>query len=698
MTAPSTSLKAAPLISHWVGFESGRVQIRSGKVEIGQGIGHALMRIAAEELEVPMEIIDLVQGRTAETPNELWSSASISVEVGGLAVRQACTHARALALAEGARLQNVHPEDAGVADCGRGTADMAALYDAVAPSLDLDVPVDPALSPKPRSDYSVLPEKTVPHDLRDRLTGKPGAFLQDFTLPGMLHARVLHPPCTAGVLLQCDETALAALPCVRHVVRDGSFVALVAETEHDAIRAAQAASAHVSWDTPDLPEGADLPALLKDLPAERRRILTRGDAVTSVDVELCVTRPFLAHASVGLSTAVARPDDKGMTVWTQSQGVYPTRDEIARTLGIASEDLRLIHVPGAGCYGHNGADDVALDAALCARAVGAPVRVSWTRTQEMTSAPLGSGMMVDVGASLAQGRITGWTHKVRSLTHLTRPGWGDGINLLSAWRLGDPHAASDIDDPGQVPFGGGGDRNAIPLYAVPNIQVTYDMIKAQPVRTSALRSLGAHANVFAIESLMDECALSVGADPVAFRLAHLEDPRARAVLRCAADMASWDDRSSGGDGIGWGIGLGRYKNKAAYFAVALRLEADAALHVTNVHCAVDCGLPVDPDGVRNQIEGGIVQALSWTLKEETVLRPDGLSARGWDTYSIINWDELPSKLEVKIMDAENNPALGVGECTMGPVAGAVGNAIRNALGVRLTAMPLTPQKLLEALA
>ena len=316
----------------------------------------------------------------------------------------------------------------------------------------------------------------------------------------------------------------------------------------------------------------------------------------------------------------------------------------------------------------------------------------------MGSAPLGSGMMVEVGATLRAGRIAGWRQTVRSLTHLTRPGWGEGVNLLSAWALTEPQAPSVIDDPGQVPFGGGGDRNAIPLYAVPALRVDHDLIRAQPVRTSALRSLGAHANVFAIESLMDECADRAGADPLAFRLDHLDDPRAAAVLRRAAAMAGWDDRPEGGTGAGWGLGLGRYKNRAAWFAVALRLEADADLRVTDVHCAVDCGLAIDPDGVVNQIEGGVIQALSWTLKERTVLRPEGLSARGWDTYPVLGWDELPEVLEVEIMDAGDNPSLGVGECTMGPVAGAVGNALREALGVRLTDMPLTPERVLAALA
>ena len=698
MSAPSPSLKVAPLVSDWLSFDGDRVTLRSGKVEIGQGIGHALIRIAAEELDVAPGAIDLIQGRTGETPDELWSSASISVEVGGLAVRQACTHARALMVGEAARRWNVGAGEVSLRGGFLSAGTTSAGYAEIAPSVDLGVPVDVDLPPKPRGDHALLADRTPRRDLRPRLTGAPGAFLQDMTMPGLLHARTLHPPRPGGRLAACDEAALAELPGVMRVVRDGAFLALVAETEHAAIRAAEAAVAHVTWDAPDLPEGADLAALLRGLPADRRAIAAEGDAPGAADVSLTVTRPFLAHASVGLCTAIARPDPDGMTVWTHSQGVYPTRNDIARTLGLPREAVRLIHVPGAGCYGHNGADDVALDAALCARAAEAPVRVSWTRAQEMTSAPLGSGMMVEVGATMEAGRIAGWRQTVRSLTHLTRPGWGEGVNLLSAWGLEAPQEPSAIDDPGQVPFGGGGDRNAIPLYDLPSLRVDHDLIHAQPVRTSALRSLGAHANVFAIESLMDECALAVRTDQLAFRLAHLDDPRAAAVLTRAAEMAGWADRPEGGDGTGWGLAFGRYKNKAAYFAAALRLEADAALRVTHVHCATDCGLAVDPDGVINQIEGGVVQALSWTLKEETVLRPEGLSGRDWDTYHVLGWRELPDVLEVEIMDARDNPPLGVGECTMGPVAGAVGNAIRDALGVRLTAMPLTPEKLLEALA
>ena len=408
------------------------------------------------------------------------------------------------------------------------------------------------------------------------------------------------------------------------------------------------------------------------------------------------TRGHLAHASLGPSCAIARFKDGRYTIWTHSQGIFPLRGDLSTTLKVAETNIELAHMEGAGCYGHNGADDVACDAALLARALpDRPVRVQWMRSDEFGWEPYGSPMVIRMeGALDASGRVASLSLDLWSHGHSTRPTGRGGVNLLAAWQLAEPVKAAR---PGNPPLpAGGSHRNAIPLYEFPRQRVTNHLARSAPLRTSALRSLGAHVNVFAIESFLDELAEAAGADPVEFRLRHLKDARARAVIEKVAEIAGWRRREQGNGEVGRGVGFARYKNLGCYVAVIAEVRVGDTVQVPRVWCAVDVGQVINSDGVVNQIEGGIVQTISWTLKERVGYDREGVTSRNWDDYPILTFPEVPD-VQVALIDRPETPPLGAGEGTQGPTAAAIGNAIYNAMKVRLRDMPFTRERLIAAL-
>jgi CO/xanthine dehydrogenase Mo-binding subunit len=384
-------------------------------------------------------------------------------------------------------------------------------------------------------------------------------------------------------------------------------------------------------------------------------------------------------------------------VWSHSQAIYALRDELAKVLGVPADDIVARHAEGAGCYGHNGADDAALDAALLARAVdGSPVRVQWMREDEFAWEPFGPAMAVNLSAALdGRGSVAGWRQDIWGNRHLTRPGRHPNPGLLAAWHLErgfEPPPAVDVP----IAMGGGGQRNAVPYYDFPGQRVVNHIVKPMPLRVSTLRSLGAYLNIFAIESFMDELAHAAGSDPVEFRLRHLRDERARAVVRAAAARAGWKagERSDGERGRG--VAFARYKNIGDWVAVVAEVELARAVRVSRVVAALDCGRIVNPDGVKNQAEGGVIQAVSWTLKERVRFDRTRVTTRNWDDYPILTFEEAPA-VEVVLMDRPEEPSVGVGEGMMGPTAAAIANAVFDALGVRVRDLPLTPERIAAAI-
>jgi nicotinate dehydrogenase subunit B len=568
-------------------------------------------------------------------------------------------------------------------------------YWALASDASLAREATAAVKPKPAAARRLVGTSVPRRDIPKKFTGG-AAYVQDVRLPRMVFGRVVRPPSPGATLVSVDEAAVKRLPGVIAVVRDGSFLAVAAEREEQAIRARQALARSAAWtERPSLPGAGDAlyaPLRASDAPAEV--VAEKGDAgaQATTTLEATYTRPYQCHASIGPSCAVAQWQDGRLTVWTHSQGVFPLRSELAAVFALKREDVHCIHAEGAGCYGHNGADDVALDAALLARATGGrPVKLQWMRDDEFMWEPYGSAMVMKLGGGLdAQGHVVSWSHELWSHPHSTRPGSSAGVNLLAAGHLAQP---SPVVAPADVPQpAGGAARNAIPLYAIPAVRVTKHYVTASPLRTSALRTLGAYANVFALESFMDELAAAAGADPVEFRLRHLQDMRARAVIEAAAARAGWTAGARGD-------GFARYKNLACYCAAIADVEVDRAsgrIRVARVVAAVDAGQIVNPDGVINQIEGGIIQSTSWTLKESVRFDRTRVTTRSWADYPILRFGEVP-QVDVVLLDRPDERFLGVGEGAQGPAAAAIANAVAHATGKRLRALPFTPERVKDEL-
>ena len=695
------SLNANRRLDRWLRVNrDGTVTAFPGKVEIGQGILTALAQIVAEELDVALERVRLAPTDTSYSPDEGMTSGSQSITDGGTALRYASAEARDLLLQRAAARLGVSLEQLSVAD-GVVTARSggSVTYWELASDDLLAREATAEIAPKPASMHTIIGRPAPRRDIPAKVSGK-AIYVHDLDLPGMLHGRIARPPSYEARLASVDEAEVRALPGVEKVVRDGSFLGVIAGREEQAIRALTRLRRIARWEeSTRLPEPD--PRFLYKETTEDTVISEKKDPAAAArrtrTLEAEYTRPYTAHAALGPSCAVAQFEGGRYTVWTHSQGVFPLRRDLAPVLGVEEERITVIHMDGAGCYGHNGADDVALDAALLARAVpGRPVRVHWMREDEFQWEPYGPAMVVKLKGDLdAQGNVVGWTEDIWSNSHSTRPNGLGGVNLLAAWHLAQPHQPSPPRDP-PLP-GGGSHRNAIPIYEFPNEHVTNRLVKRMPVRVSALRALGATANVFAIESFMDELAAAAGADPVEFRLRHLKDPRARAVIETVAAKAGWRKGEKGDGTRGRGIGFARYKNGACYVAEIAEVEAGNEIAVKRVWAAIDAGLVINPDGLVNQTEGGIIQAVSWALKEAIQYDRSRILTSTWIDYPILTFEESP-QVEVTIVNRPDQPPLGAGEGTQGPTAAAIANAIHNAMGVRLRDMPFTRARVLAALA
>jgi CO/xanthine dehydrogenase Mo-binding subunit len=702
------SLDKNRMLDGWLRINpDGTVTIFTGKVELGQGILTALEQIAADELDVAPARIAMVSGDTAQTPDEGFTSGSQSIEYGGTALRYACAEARAILLdlaREHFGLAGKAPDSEATVSDGTirlGSPAKTVTYWELSPKAQFHREATAKVSPKPPEALKLIGTSKPRVDIPAKVTGGI-AYIQDMRLPDMLFGRIVRPKSYSAQLVSFDEGRIKQMPGVVAVVRDGRFLGVVAEREEQAIAAREALHDAAKWsDEPSLPPADNIYGYLKGLPAEDHVVSEKGagpapSARTVLDATY--TRPYTAHASIGPSCALAQMKDGALTVWTHSQGVFPLRRDLAKTLALDESRIRCIHRQGSGCYGHNGADDVALDAALLARAVGGrPVKVQWMRGDEFGWEPFGPAMTMSLHAALDErGMIADWSHDVWTNTHSTRPGQKDGVNLLAAWHLAEPKSPGK---PEIIPQpAGGGDRNAIPLYDFPRQRVTHHFIPNMPIRVSALRALGGYANIFAIESFMDELAVLAKVDPVEFRLRHLNDERAFAVIQAAAKHAGWQPNLPGRTGRGRGLGFAKYKNLAAYLAVVVDVEVDhrsGAVRVLKATAAIDAGQVVNPNGLINQTEGGVIQATSWTLKERVGFNRDGIVSRDWQGYPILTFPEVP-QVEVIVLDRPTEKSLGAGESAQGPTAAAIANAVAHATGARLRNLPLSPEQVKAA--
>jgi nicotinate dehydrogenase subunit B len=700
--SPPGSLKSAPLLDAWIRIDAdGSITAFTGKAELGQGFKTAFQQIAAEELDVAFESLVVVTADTSRTANEGYTSGSHSMQDSGTAIQNAAAQVRELLVAEAARRLDL-PAEALRTDNGavRSPDGRRLGYGDLVGDATLHVQAQPTSKLKDPATFKVMGRSVPRVDIPAKVTGG-AAYVQDLRLSGMVHARIVRPPSYGAQLTDCDTSSVEKMPGVVKVVRDGNFLAVAAAKEFQAIKAMQALSAAAQWrQTPNLPKQDDLFSVLTGLPSQDSTIFERRDpsAVGQNTVEARYTRPYQSHGSIGPSCAVAQSVNDAMTVWSHTQGVFPDRQAIAEMLRMPLASVRLIHVEGSGCYGHNGADDAAADAALIARQLpGLPVRVQWMREQEHGWEPYGPAMVTKLKASLDRnGMIADWNYDVWSNTHSMRPG-GAG-SLLAAQHLAQPFAVPAAK-PIPLPEGGG-DRNAIPIYRFANAHVVHHFIPDMPLRISAMRALGAYHNVFSIESFMDELADAAGADPVEFRLRHLDDPRGRDVITKAAQAFGWQKGQQAPRNRGYGFAFARYKNLAAYCAIATEMEVDPETgrpRLVRAVAAVDSGQVVNPDGLTNQIEGAILQSMSWTLYESVSFDDTRITSIDWQTYPILRFDAVPESVEVHIINRPGQPFLGSGETGQGPAAASIANAIANATGKRLRDLPLTRQRIKQAI-
>jgi nicotinate dehydrogenase subunit B len=696
------SLGNTPTLDAWIRVDAdGGVTVFTGKAELGQGIKTALVQIAAEQIGIEPSRLRLVTADTARTPDEGFTSGSHSMQDSGTAIMHAAAQVREILLARAAQRFAV-PVDGLTAQNGAVLAAdgrRVAFGELVAEELTR-VRAQPQSKLKDPRTYTVMGKPLARIDIPAKVTGGI-AYVQDLRLPGMAHARIVRPPSYGARLREVATDGVQKLPGVLKVVRDGNYLAVIAEREYEAIVAMRALAAAAVWEEkPSLTAATPIDAFLRRAPAREIVDLDRHTAANSPvrALEASYRRPYQMHAAIGPSCAVGWFRDGSLTIWTHSQGVYPLRKAIAEMLALPPERVRCIHVEGSGCYGHNGADDAAADAALLARALpDRPVRVQWMREQEHAWEPYGPAMLTEAKAALdAGGSIVSWEYDVWSNTHSTRP--GSAGSLMPAWHLAAPFTPPE---PQPIPLPeGGGDRNAIPLYVLPNARVVQHFIAAMPVRVSALRALGAYMNVFTIESFLDELARAAGADPVEFRLRHLDDARARAVISAAATRFGWATYVRA-RGRGRGFAFARYKNLGAYLGLAVEVEVERETGRTRLAravAAVDSGQAVNPDGIRNQIEGGIVQATSWTLHEAVSFDTTRITSSDWSSYPILRFPEIPDHVVVHVIDQPGQPFLGTGEAAQGPTAAAIANAVADATGARLRDLPLTPGRVKAQLA
>lgn len=676
----------------------GTVILKTGKVELGQGILLALRQIAAEELDLPLAAVETISGDTAVSPFEAGTVGSMSIETSGVLVRRHAAELRHSLLDAAAMRLQAPRSDIGAIDghFHLGDASTSETFWTVASDVAFSAPIPGPAATKPHAHYTLVGSSPPPTALLQRLGG--GAYIHDIALDGMLYGRVLRKPHHDARLEAADLDSISAMQGVVRAVRDQDLVGVIAADEHTLAVAMTKLERRCKWSPPVAGDPTQtVQTLLAAQPS--RDTVVRNDLLPPEDGEpgdaqtltAIYSKPLIGHGSIGPSCGIALVAPGDVQVWSHSQNVFALREQVARVLQVASDTVRVRHQLAAGCYGHNGADDAAMDAVMLAQhSPGRPVRVQWTRKDELVSEPLGSPMRIQITATLSGGRISAWKLTTRSGTHIQRPGWNGDVNLLAPAAANQGFAfGAQVD----LPLNNGGSKNAVTLYDFPQ-HVVYQFVPDLPFRLSALRSLGAFGNVFAIEGFMDELAEAADTDPVAFRLAHLSDERGRRVIQRAAELAGWSEPCP--PGYGRGLGFARFKNAGTYCAVVALVAVEEEVELRGLWAAVDAGLAINPAGIVAQIEGGMLQAASWVLKEAVPTDGTRLTAETWKDYPILGFAEVPDVV-VDVIAASEHASSGVGEASLGPTAGAIGNAVANALGIRMRDLPLTRDRIVAAM-
>mgnify|MGYP003642848056 FL=1 len=691
------SMGRAKTVNAWLEIlEDGNIRVLSGKVELGQGIRTAIQQVAAEELDMDLEKVLVHLAETGRTPNEGYTGASASIQNSAMSVRYAAATARQELLLLASKKLNTAVDNLllynGLVKSNQNKESLtfAEILDGeqIEKEVMLPIPI------KDNSEHRYVGKAIPRPDIEEMVRGQ-ATYIQDLRFPGMLHARVVRPPGYTSQLISLDDTGLKSeVSGIIKTVRKGSFVGVITEREYQAVKAEQYLKDHSIWTAPiPFPKSENLYAHIKLIASSPETVKNEGDVAAAFEgtetLKATYTKPYIKHASMGPACGIAMFDGEILHIWSHSQGIYPMREALATMLNMEPDKIHIKSVPGAGCFGHSTADDAAADAALLAMEYpNTHIRVQWSRHNEHLWDPYGPAMITKLEASLDKNnKINSWKTEVWTDSHSTRPN-KDAGTVLAARYLENPYQMKSRG------YLGGGHRNADPYYGIPNITVNAHYYDG-PFRTSSLRSLGSFTNIFAIESFMDTLAEKAGQDPLEFRLNHLEDERAIAVIQKVQALTSTQNNE---DGKGIGYAFMRYKNTDAYIAVAAKVTVDknnGNVGLIKMWAAVDVGEVINMDGLTNQIEGGMIQAVSWTLKEEVTFNTTEITSTDWIKYPILKFSEVP-EVEVAIINRPSEDAKGAGEVPVPPTAAAIANAIYNASAIRIYDLPITPEKILNA--
>lgn len=691
------SIGRAKTVNAWLEIlEDGNIRVLSGKVELGQGIRTAIQQVAAEELDMDLDKVQVHLAETGLTPDEGYTGASASIQNSAMSVRYAAATARQELLKLASKKLNTPVDDLLFYDgIVKSKQDNKSLtFAEILEGEQIDKEVSTPVPIKNKTEHSYVGKAVPRRDIGEMVLGNAG-YIQDLRFPGMVHARVVRPPGYESKLLSLDGTGLKSeVPGLIKTIIKGSFVGVITEREHQAIKAEQYLKNHSEWTASlPLPEPENLFTHIKEIADNPETVRNEGNIEAAFKgmetIKATYTKPYIKHASLGPACGVALFDGEVLHIWSHSQGIYPLREALATMLSMDADKIHIVAVPGAGCFGHSTADDAAADAALLALEYpNKHIRVQWSRYDEHSWDPYGPAIITELEASLDENnKIKSWKSEVWTDSHSTRPN-KDAGTVLAARYLETPF---EMKSRGYL---GGGHRNADPYYNFPNMRLNAHYYKG-PFRVSSLRSLGSFANIFAVESFMDTLAEKANKDPLDFRVSHLEDERAIAVISKVKEITATEKT---GDNQGIGYAFMRYKNTDAYIAVAAKVAVDTIngdITLIKMWAAVDVGEVINIDGITNQIEGGLLQAASWTLKEEVTFNTKEVTSTDWLKYPILRFSEIP-EVEVAIINRPEEDAKGVGEVSMPPTAAAIANAIYKACGKRVYNLPITPEKILNA--
>jgi nicotinate dehydrogenase subunit B len=703
--AKASRLKDFKSVDAWLAIGGdGRITVYTGHVELGTGVETALTQMVADELDVPFARVHIVQGDTLLTPDQGPTWGSLTIQVAGLQLRQAAACAKRAMLGLAGKELGAPPGDLQIDNGVISGAGKRITYAMLTRRRALEVPFDEKV-PLKKSDAFTIVGKPIPRiDIPGKVTGE-FTYMQDFKLPGMLHGRVVRPAAMQATLESVDDAAARKIAGFVKTVVKGNFVGVVAKTEWGAIKAMEAL--RCTWSN-----WSGLPAMDQVYAAVRKTRIEQTitpmkegnapgvlkDATTRLTASY--EYPVQTHGSIGPSCSVADVRRDRALIWSASQSTHWTQRQVAKMLSMKPEQVRIIYLEGAGCYGRNGHEDATADAVVLSQAVGRPVRVQWMRQDEHGWDPKAPPYVADLeGALDAAGNVAAWNF----VTWLPfRIGGSVDVPLLAADLVQGDVAiqASNNMNAGTM------ESDAKPPYTFPNVLSTVHKVASTPFRPSWLRSPGRMQNTYANECFMDELAAAAGADPVAFRLKHLKDERGAQCINACAKAAGWQARPSpnkeagSGDMVsGRGFTYVFYDNARTYVAAVCEVEVDRKsghVRATRFVVAHDCGLVINPDGVRAQIEGGILQTLSRTLLEEVKWDASRVTSVDWVSYPILTFDAVP-KIEITLIDRPDKPAWGAGEPICAVVPSALANAIFDATGSRIRTAPFTPERVKSVL-